>query len=404
MIKINDNFLKLPKNYLFAEIANRVKKYMQENPQAKVIKLGIGDVTRPLAPSIVKAMKDASEEMGTENGFKGYPDYEGYDFLREALVNDFAEKGTKIGADEIFVSDGAKSDSANISEIFATDSIIAVSDPVYPVYVDSNALAGRLGVFDETKRRWSKVIYMDATKENNFVPSLPTQKADLIYLCFPNNPTGAVATKEKLQKFVDYANVNGSVIIFDGAYEAYITEKDIPHSIYECDGARTCAIELRSFSKDAGFTGTRCAYVVIPNELVMEGQQIKNMWLRRQATKFNGVSYVTQKGAAARFSAEGKKEVNEILAYYKANANTIYKGLKNAGLEVFGAVNSPYIWLKTPKNMASWDFFDFLLKEVNVVGTPGSGFGTCGEGYFRLTSFASAVNTEEAVKRIVSKL
>jgi LL-diaminopimelate aminotransferase len=404
MVKINDNFLKLPKNYLFAEIANRVKKFSAENPSAKIIKLGIGDVTRPLAPSIVKAMKEASEEMGTESGFKGYADYEGYSFLLEAISKSYGDNGVEIKTDEIFVSDGAKSDSANIGEIFSFDSIIAVSDPVYPVYIDSNALAGRLGSFDEKTKRWSKVAYMNATKENNFVPEIPSQKADIIYLCFPNNPTGAVATKQQLQKFVDYANENGSVIIFDGAYEAYITEKEIPHSIYECDGAKTCAIELRSFSKDAGFTGIRCAYAVIPNELVVEGQQLKTIWLRRQATKFNGVSYITQKGATARFSEQGKKEVGEVLAYYKKNANTIYDGLKNAGLEVYGAVNSPYIWLKTPKNMSSWDFFDFLLKEVNVVGTPGSGFGTCGENYFRLTSFGSQANTEEAVKRIVSKI
>jgi LL-diaminopimelate aminotransferase len=348
-------------------------------------------------------MQEAAAELGVQKTFQGYGPYEGFEFLRKEIASDYALRNVKISTNEVFVSDGAKGDAANISEMFSPDNIIAVCDPVYPVYVDSNAIAGRLGEYNTTNGTWSKVVYMPCTKENNFLPSLPTQKVDLIYLCFPNNPTGAMINKIELQKWVDYANKNKAIIIYDGAYEIFITE-DLPHSIYECNGADTCAIELRSFSKDAGFTGVRCAYTVIPNNLKIDGTQVNTMWIRRQATKYNGTSYVTQKGAAARFSPEGKKEINENIKYYKKNANTIYNGLKEIGLEVFGAINSPYVWLKTPNNMKSWEFFDFLLNNANVVGTPGSGFGPSGEGYFRLTSFASNEDTEEAIKRIKSKI
>jgi LL-diaminopimelate aminotransferase len=403
MTKINENFLKLSKNYLFAEIANRTRKFKEENPSSDIIKLGIGDVTRPLPKSIIKAMKDACDDMGVTETFQGYGPYEGFEFLRQAISDDYSLRNVKIGIDEIFVSDGAKGDAANISEIFSPDSIIAVCDPVYPVYVDSNVLAGKMGIYDNNNGRWSRAVYLSCCSENNFLPELPKEKVDLIYLCFPNNPTGMAIGKDELQKWVDYAVRNNCFIIYDGAYESFITE-DFPHSIYECNGAKKCAIELRSFSKDAGFTGVRCGYSVIPNDLKADGTQLNAMWLRRQATKYNGTSYITQRGAAARFSSEGKKEINEILSYYKNNAKIIYNGLKEAGFEVYGAINSPYIWLKTPNNMKSWDFFDLLLTRANVVGTPGSGFGIQGEGYFRLTSFGSTKDAVEAIERIKTRI
>ena len=399
MTKINENFLKLPKNYLFAEIANRVETYVKQNPDKQVLKLGIGDVTRPLPKTIVKAMQNACEEMLNEKTFKGYGPYEGYEFLRTAIAKNYKNFGVDIAIDEIFVNDGAKADTANIIEIFDNNTTIAVCDPVYPVYVDSNALCGRLGNYDTNTGKWSKVLYMPCVKENNFLPELPKTKVDLIYLCFPNNPTGEMISKKELQKWVDYANKNDSIILYDAAYEAYITE-DLPHSIYECDGAKTCAIEFKSLSKDAGFTGIRSGYTIIPNDLKIDGIKLNSLWMRRQATKYNGASYIIQKGAEARYTEEGKKEVKELIGYYQQNAKFIYNGLKEIGLEVHGGINSPYIWLKTPNNMKSWDFFDLLLNKANVVGTPGVGFGPSGEGYFRLTSFGSKETTEKAVLRI----
>ena len=399
MTKINENFLKLPKNYLFAEIANRVEAYVKQNPDKQVLKLGIGDVTRPLPKTIVKAMQNACEEMLNEKTFRGYGPYEGYEFLRTAIAKNYKNFGVDIAIDEIFVNDGAKADTANIIEIFDNNTTIAVCDPVYPVYVDSNALCGRLGNYDTNTGKWSKVLYMPCVKENNFLPELPKTKVDLIYLCFPNNPTGEMISKKELQKWVDYANKNGSIILYDAAYEAYITE-DLPHSIYECDGAKTCVIEFKSLSKDAGFTGIRSGYTIIPNDLKIDGIKLNSLWMRRQATKYNGASYIIQKGAEARYTEEGKKEVKELIGYYQQNAKFIYNGLKEIGLEVHGGINSPYIWLKTPNNMKSWDFFDLLLNKANVVGTPGVGFGPSGEGYFRLTSFGSKETTEKAVLRI----
>ena len=361
--------------------------------------MGIGDVTRPLPKTIVKAMQNACEEMLNEKTFKGYGPYEGYEFLRTAIAKNYKNFGVDIAIDEIFVNDGAKADTANIIEIFDNNTTIAVCDPVYPVYVDSNALCGRLGNYDTNTGKWSKVLYMSCVKENNFLPELPKTKVDLIYLCFPNNPTGKMISKKELQKWVDYANKNGSIILYDAAYEAYITE-DLPHSIYECDGAKTCAIEFKSLSKDAGFTGIRSGYTIIPNDLKIDGIKLNSLWMRRQATKYNGASYIIQKGAEARYTEEGKKEVKELIGYYQQNAKFIYNGLKEIGLEVHGGINSPYIWLKTPNNMKSWDFFDLLLNKANVVGTPGVGFGPSGEGYFRLTSFGSKETTEKAVLRI----
>mgnify|MGYP004515499003 FL=1 len=402
MTKINENFLKLPGNYLFAEIANRVAAYSAENPDKKLIKLGIGDVTRPLVPAVIDAMHRAVEEMGSADTFRGYgPDY-GYDFLLEAIRADYAKRGVRLGTDEIFVSDGAKSDCGNIVDIFGQDNIVAVCDPVYPVYIDSNAMSGRLGSCVDG--RWQKLIYMPCTAENGFEPALPDTVPDMIYLCYPNNPTGTVASKELLKKWVDYANEHESVILYDSAYEAFIKDQAIPHSIFEIDGAETCALEFRSFSKTAGFTGTRCAYTVIPQKLVRSGASLNRLWARRQSTKFNGVPYIVQRGAEAVFSEEGHKQVMDTIDYYARNAKTIFDGLKNAGLQVFGAENSPYIWAKTPGGMGSWDFFDVLLKQANVVTTPGSGFGPSGEGYIRLTAFGSAESTAEAVKRVVSVL
>ncbi len=403
MTKINKNFLKLPKNYLFAEIANRVEKYKQENPDKEVLKLGIGDVTKPLPKTIVKAMESACEEMLNEKTFRGYGPYEGYEFLRNPIAENYKNYGVDINPNEVFVNDGAKGDTASIIDIFAEDSKIAVCDPVYPVYIDSNALAGRTGNYDASTGKWSGVYYMPCVKENNFLPQLPTEKVDLIYLCFPNNPTGEMISKNELQKWVDYANKNNSVILYDAAYEAYITE-DLPHSIYECDGAKRCAIEFKSLSKDAGFTGVRSGYTIIPNELKIDDVQLNSLWMRRQATKYNGASFIIQRGAAARYTEDGKKEIKELVSYYQNNAKIIYSGLKDAGFEVYGAVNSPYVWLKTPNNMTSWDFFDLLLNKIQVVGTPGSGFGPSGEGYFRLTAFGSKETAEKAVKRIKEAL
>lgn len=401
MTQINANFLKLPGSYLFSEIARRVSVYSAEHPEKKLIKLGIGDVTRPLPAAVIEAMHKAVDEMGKSETFRGYGPEQGYDFLRNAIVeNDYAPLGVSIEADEIFISDGAKSDCGNIVDIFGLDNLVAVCDPVYPVYVDTNAMAGRAGEYNEQTGMWSNLHYMPCTAENGFSPEIPNCKVDLIYLCFPNNPTGAVATRSQLQAWVDYANANGSVILYDSAYEAFITEPDVPRSIFEIEGAKTCAIEFRSFSKTAGFTGTRCAYTVVPKALQRGGASLNAMWNRRQCTKFNGVPYITQRGAEAIYSPEGKKQVKENIAYYQKNAKVIFDGLKEAGLTVSGGVNSPYIWCKTPDNMGSWEFFDKLLQQANVVTTPGAGFGPSGEGYIRLTAFGGAEATEEAVARI----
>ncbi len=401
MFKLNDNYLKLPGSYLFSTVGKKVNAYSQAHPDKKIIRLGIGDVTQPLAPAIIKALHGAVDEMADAKTFRGYAPDLGYEFLRNAIVeNDYKSRGCDIAADEIFVSDGAKSDSANIQEILSLDNKIAVCDPVYPVYVDSNVMAGRTGVYDAAAQTWSDVIYMPCNAENNFVPELPKETPDVIYLCYPNNPTGTTLTKSQLQVWVDYANKVGALIIYDAAYEAYISEDDVPHTIYECDGARTCAIELRSFSKNAGFTGVRLGFTVIPKDIKCGDVMLHSLWARRHGTKYNGAPYIVQRAGEAVYSDEGKAELKEQVAYYMKNAKTIKDGLASAGYTVFGGVNAPYIWLKTPDNMSSWDFFDYLLENVNVVGTPGSGFGPSGEGYFRLTAFGSYENTVEALDRI----
>jgi LL-diaminopimelate aminotransferase len=401
MFKVNTNFSKLPGSYLFSTIAKKVAAYSEANPNADIIRLGIGDVTQPIAPAMIKALHSAVDEMGDAATFHGYAPDLGYPFLRETIAkNDYQARGCNISADEIFVSDGAKSDSADIQELFSADAKIAVCDPVYPVYVDSNVMAGRCGTYDETAGKWSDIIYMPTTAENHFVPEFPKETPDVIYLCLPNNPTGTTLTKSQLQLWVDYANKNGCLIIFDAAYEAYISEADVPHSIYECTGARTCAIEIHSFSKNAGFTGVRLGYTVVPKDLVFDGASLHAMWARRHGTKFNGAPYIIQRAGEAVYSAEGQAQIKEQVGYYMNNAKTIYTGLKDAGFEVYGGVNAPYIWLKTPDNMTSWEFFDFLLEKVQIVGTPGAGFGPSGEGYFRLTAFGSAENTLRAIERI----
>ncbi len=401
MFKLNDNYLKLPGSYLFSTIGKKVKAYSDEHPDKKIIRLGIGDVTQPLAPAIIKALHGAVDEMADAKTFRGYAPDLGYEFLRNAIAeNDYKSRGCDIAADEIFVSDGAKSDSANIQEILSLDNKIAVCDPVYPVYVDSNVMAGRTGTYDAAAQTWSDVIYMPCNAENNFVPELPKETPDVIYLCYPNNPTGTTLTKEQLQVWVDYANKVGALIIYDAAYEAYISEDDVPHTIYECEGARSCAIELRSFSKNAGFTGVRLGFTVIPKDIKCGDVMLHSLWARRHGTKYNGAPYIVQRAGEAVYSAEGKAELKEQVAYYMKNARTIKEGLAAAGYTVFGGVNAPYIWLKTPDNMSSWDFFDYLLENVNIVGTPGSGFGPSGEGYFRLTAFGSYENTVEALERI----
>lgn len=401
MFKINDNYTKLPGSYLFSTIGKKVKEFTQANPEANIIRLGIGDVTLPLAPKVIEALHGAVDEMGNKETFKGYAPDLGYEFLRQAIAdNDYRARGVDIALDEIFISDGAKSDSGNIGDIFAVDNKIAVCDPVYPVYVDTNAMSGRTGIYDPKTEKWSNVIYMPCTEDNNFAPQLPKETPDIIYLCFPNNPTGSTITKDELQVWVDYAQKVGAVIIYDAAYEAYISEDNVPHTIYECDGAKSCAIEIRSFSKNAGFTGTRLGFTVIPKELVSDGVTLNSLWARRHGTKFNGAPYIIQKAGAAVYTEEGKKQTKEQIAYYMNNAKVIREGLTSAGYTVSGGVNAPYIWLKTPNNMTSWDFFDYLLKEANVVGTPGSGFGPSGEGYFRLTAFGTYENTLEAIERI----
>ena len=401
MLKINTNFQKLPGSYLFSAIAKKIENYKNANPDKDIIRLGIGDVTRPLTKSVIDALHTSVEEMAHEETFRGYAPDLGYSFLREAVAkNDFEKRGCDISADEIFISDGAKCDSGNIQELFSLDNTVGVCDPVYPVYVDSNVMAGRAGDYIADLSKFSNITYMLCSAENNFAPNLPEVMPDIIYLCFPNNPTGATMKKSELQKWVDAANASKSVIIYDAAYEAYIREDDVPHSIYECGGAKTCAIELRSFSKTAGFTGLRLGYAVVPKDLIMNGYSLHDMWARRHGTKYNGAPYIVQRAGEAVYSAQGQEEVKGLVNYYMQNCDTILNGLKDTKLKLFGGINAPYIWLKTPDNMTGWDFFDFLLEKANVVGTPGEGFGPGGNGYFRLTAFGKHENTVEAVKRI----
>lgn len=403
MAKINQDYCRLRGSYLFSDIARKVREYESKGPALPIIRLGIGDVTRPIAPSIINALHSAVDEMGSAATFKGYAPDLGYDFLRKAIVdNDFKARGCDIEEDEIFVSDGAKSDSGNIQELFSTDNVVAVCDPVYPVYVDSNVMAGRIKNFDEDLDRWKDLVYMPCTAENGFVAEIPKEHADIIYLCYPNNPTGTVIKKDDLQKWVDHANKTGAVIIYDAAYEAYIAEDDIPHSIYECEGAKTCAIEIHSFSKNAGFTGLRLGYTVVPKELEREGVSLNALWRRRHGTKYNGAPYIVQKAGEAVYSEAGKKELRAQIDYYMNNAEYIRSNLEEAGYEVNGGKNSPYVWLKTPNHLSSWEFFDKLLYGISVVGTPGVGFGPHGEGYFRLTAFGDRDKTVEAVDRIKS--
>lgn len=406
MIKINENFLELQDSYLFATIAKKVAEFSKENPECKIIKLGIGDVTRPIPSAVLEAMHKAVDEMGESSTFRGYGPEQGYDFLREKIQqNDYKSGGVDIDLDEIFVSDGAKCDCGNIVDILGKDNKIAITDPVYPVYLDTNVMSGRSGKYNKETGKYENILYIPAIAENNFVPELPKEKVDMIYLCYPNNPTGTTLNKTELKKWVDYAKENKAIILFDAAYEAFISDEDVPHTIYEIEGAKEVAIECRSFSKTAGFTGIRCAFMVIPKELkgyTQKGEAIEmnKLWNRRHCTKFNGVSYVTQRAAEAVYSEEGKRQVKENINYYKENAMIIKKGLEEAGYTVFGGTNSPYVWLKLPEGMKSWDFFDKLLKEANVVGTPGVGFGPSGEGYFRLTGFGTKENTIEAIERI----
>ncbi len=408
MARINDNYLKLKAGYLFPEIARRVNAFAQANPDANIIKLGIGDVTEPLPQACRDAMVKAVEDMGDRTSFKGYGPEQGYSWLREAIaVNDFQGRGGDISSDEIFISDGSKCDTGNILDIFGKNNKIAVTDPVYPVYVDTNVMAGHTGEANE-KGEYEGLIYLPISAENDFTAELPTETVDLIYLCFPNNPTGAIATKDYLQKWVDYAKANDSIILFDAAYEAFITDPSLPHSIYEIEGAKECAIEFRSFSKNAGFTGTRCALTVVPKNLkgkASDGSEVEiwKLWNRRQSTKFNGVSYIVQRGAEAVYSPEGKSQIKELVNFYLENAKIIREELTLAGLTVYGGINAPYVWVKTPDGLSSWDFFDKLLHNDNVVGTPGSGFGAAGEGYFRLSAFNSRENVMEAMKRINRK-
>ena len=408
MATINDNYLKLKAGYLFPEIARRVNAFAQANPEAKIIRLGIGDVTEPIPAACRSAMIKAVEDMGDRSTFKGYGPEQGYAWLREKIAtHDFQARGCQVEADEIFISDGSKCDTGNILDIFGNDNAIAVTDPVYPVYVDTNVMAGHTGNAND-QGEFTGLVYLPITAENNFTASIPYQKVDLIYLCFPNNPTGATATKKHLQAWVNYAQAHGSIIFFDAAYEAFITDPDLPHSIYEIDGARNCAIEFRSFSKNAGFTGTRCAFTVVPKTLTAKAadgsdMQLWKLWNRRQSTKFNGVSYIVQRGAEAVYSEAGQAQVKELISFYLQNATIIREKLSEAGLAVYGGINAPYVWVKTPDNLSSWDFFDKLLHTCNVVGTPGSGFGAAGEGYFRISAFNSRENVEEAMKRIIDK-
>ena len=410
MALVNENYLRLPGSYLFSEIARRVNQFKANNPEADIIRLGIGDVTRPLVPAVVDGMHKGVEEMGSPETFRGYGPEQGYQFLIEKIIeNDFTPRGIELSVDEVFVSDGAKNDTANFQELFGVENIMAVTDPVYPVYVDSNVMAGRTGKFDSEKGQYESIVYLPCTEENGMKPSLPETHVDMIYLCYPNNPTGMTLSKEELKKWVDYAREHRSILLFDSAYEAYIQEENVPHSIFEVEGAREVAVEFRSFSKTAGFTGTRCAYTVVPKEVKVydskgDAHSLNQLWLRRQTTKFNGVSYPVQAGAVAVFSEEGKKQIKESIDYYMENARIIREGLQDAGYTVFGGVNAPYIWMKTPNRMGSWEFFDKLMAKAHVVGTPGAGFGANGEGYFRLTAFGTRENTLQAIERIKTRM
>ena len=409
MALVNEHYLKLKAGYLFPEIGRRVKSFAEKNPDAKIIRLGIGDVTRPLPPSVIRAFHEAVDELADEKSFMGYGPEQGYEFLINTIIeNAYSPLGVQINSSEVFISDGSKCDTANILDIFALGNVVAIGDPVYPVYNDTNVMIGRTGDADE-QGYYSGLVYMPCTEENGFIPELPSRKVDLIYLCFPNNPTGAVATREQLSKWVDYALKTGAVILFDAAYEAFITDPSIPHSIYEIEGAKSCAIEFRSFSKTAGFTGVRCALTVVPEGLKAhttngEPVNLNRLWNRRQTTKFNGVSYPVQRAAAAVYSREGWREARSLIDYYMKNAGIIREGLASTGLTVHGGLNAPYIWLKTPHGLSSWDFFDKLLRECHVVGTPGSGFGPSGEGYFRLSAFGNRDSVLEAVERIKRNL
>ena len=409
MAYINENYLKLPGNYLFSEVARRVAAYREEQPKAEIIRLGIGDVTLPLPAASISAMHAAVDEMAKKETFRGYGPEQGYDFLIDAIIeNNYASRGLKISQSEVFVSDGSKSDCGNIQEIFSADASIAITDPVYPVYLDTNVMAGRTGALG-ADGRFAGVCYLPSTEENDFAPALPDRPVDMVYLCCPNNPTGTTLSRAELTKWVNYARENDAVILFDAAYAAYITEPDIPRSIYEIEGAREVAIEFRSFSKTAGFTGTRCGYTVIPQTVTAKAKDgsrhpLNALWSRRHSTKFNGTAYIVQRGAAAIYTPEGQKQISASIAYYMENARIIREGLAALGLSAFGGVNAPYIWLKTPNGMNSWNFFDKLLREANVVGTPGAGFGPSGEGYFRLTAFGAREDTEKAVARIQERL
>lgn len=405
MTTINENFLKLQKNYLFADIAQRVEKFRKANPQARIIRLGIGDVTRPLAPSVIKALHKAVDEMAASDTFRGYGPEQGYEFLREAIVkNDYAPRGVRLDADEIFINDGAKSDTGNFGDILGADNSICLTDPIYPVYIDSNVMGGRAG--EQTDGRWSRISYCPCTAENGFVPQLPDSPVDVIYLCYPNNPTGTTLCREELEKWVAYALDNRSLILYDAAYEAYIQDDGIPHSIYEIAGAKRCAVEFRSFSKTAGFTGLRCGYTVVPKDLVVKSKDGKSvslhsLWNRRQCTKFNGTAYIVQRAAEAVYTEEGKREVRETIHYYMENARIMREALAQLGLKVYGGTDAPYIWLKTPGGMSSWDFFDLLLTRYHLVCTPGVGFGPAGEGYVRLTAFGRREECEDAMNRLM---
>lgn len=405
MVKVNKNFLRLQQNYLFSTIAKKVKQYQEEHPDKNIIKLGIGDVTLPIPVTITEAIKRATDEMKNKGTFRGYGPEQGYDFLREKIIKyDYQQRNIDIDLDEVFVSDGAKCDTGNIVDLFDKNCIVAITDPVYPVYLDTNVIAGKSGEYDEDRGTYDRIVYMKSTEENNFEvsPEDLSRDVDLIYLCSPNNPTGTVLRKETLIKWVEYAKKHHSVILYDGAYEAYIQEKNVPHSIYEIEGAKEVAIEFRSFSKTAGFTGLRCSYTIIPKELKVEGVSLNELWNRRQCTKFNGVPYIIQRAAEAVYSKEGTKKIKQNITYYRQNAKIIKEGLDKIGINSYGGENSPYIWMKVPNNMKSWDFFDILLEQANVVGTPGVGFGPSGEGYFRLTAFGDRENTIEAIKRIQS--
>lgn len=404
MAHVNENFLKLPGSYLFSDIAKKVKAYQESHPDKRLIRLGIGDVTRPLPQASIEAMHRAVDEMANKSTFHGYGPEQGYDFLIDTIIkNDFEPRGIELSSSEVFISDGAKSDTGNIGDILGLDNKVAVTDPVYPVYVDSNVMGGRAGQLNE--KQWSDITYMPCTAENNFIPSIPSNRIDVIYLCYPNNPTGTTLTKAELKKWVDYALSHDALILFDAAYEAYIREDDIPHSIFEIEGAKQCAIEFRSFSKTAGFTGVRCGYTVIPKDVTAttatgERVALNALWNRRQCTKFNGTSYITQRGAEAIYSKEGKQQVRETIDYYMENARIMREGLTAAGIQVFGGKNAPYLWVKTPEGFTSWQFFDHLLNEANIVSTPGVGFGPSGEGYLRLTAFGQREDCIEAIQRI----